>query len=47
MNKNGTVNAFYSTPSLYTDRKKAWTATPWEQRYDDYVIYIPLLFALN
>lgn len=35
VNLNGTVNAFYSTPSHYADRKKLWTQTPWEQRYDD------------
>merc|ERR1740121_2756424 len=33
-NLNGTVNAFYSTPSLYTDQKKRAGVT-WEKRYDD------------
>jgi alpha-mannosidase len=34
VNQNGTVNAFYSTPSLYTDQKKKAGLT-WEKRYDD------------
>jgi len=33
-NLNGTVNFFYSTPSLYTDQKKKAGLT-WEKRYDD------------
>lgn len=33
-NLNGTVNVFYSTPSLYTDQKKKAGLT-WEKRYDD------------
>jgi len=34
VNLNGTVNAFYSTPSLYTDQKKLSDAV-WEVRTDD------------
>jgi alpha-mannosidase len=34
VNLNGTVNAFYSTPSLYVDQKKKAGIT-WEKRYDD------------
>lgn len=33
-NQNGTVNVFYSTPSLYVDAKKKANLT-WEKRYDD------------
>jgi len=33
-NLNGTVNFFYSTPSLYVDAKKKAGQT-WEKRYDD------------
>jgi alpha-mannosidase len=34
VNLNGTVNAFYSTPSLYVDQKKK-AGIVWEKRYDD------------
>ena len=34
VNLNGTVNAFYSTPSLYTDQKKKWSGA-YEVRMDD------------
>eukprot|EP01059_Diplonema_ambulator_P005004 TRINITY_DN14746_c0_g1_i1.p1 TRINITY_DN14746_c0_g1~~TRINITY_DN14746_c0_g1_i1.p1 ORF type:complete len:1132 (+),score=491.47 TRINITY_DN14746_c0_g1_i1:52-3396(+) len=34
VNKNGTVNAFYSTPSIYVDQKKKANLT-WEVRQDD------------
>eukprot|EP00945_MAST-04E_sp_MAST-4E-sp1_P007088 g7088.t1 len=34
VNQNGTVNAFYSTPTLYVDQKKK-SNMKWEQRYDD------------
>eukprot|EP00935_MAST-01C_sp_MAST-1C-sp1_P000879 g879.t1 len=34
VNKNGTINAFYSTPSHYVDAKKAANLT-WEVRQDD------------
>ena len=34
VNQNGTVNAFYSTPSLYVDQKKRSVGS-WEKRYDD------------
>ena len=34
INKNGTVNAFYSTPSLYTDQKRK-AGLKWEVRQDD------------
>ncbi|EDQ87643.1 uncharacterized protein MONBRDRAFT_33201 [Monosiga brevicollis MX1] len=34
VNKNGTVNAFYSTPSIYTQAKFDANET-WEARYDD------------
>ena len=34
INKNGTVNAFYSTPSIYTEAKHA-AGLVWEARYDD------------
>lgn len=34
INKNGTVNAFYSTPSIYTEAKHAEGLT-WEARFDD------------
>eukprot|EP00931_Biecheleriopsis_adriatica_P102099 TRINITY_DN77122_c0_g1_i1.p1 TRINITY_DN77122_c0_g1~~TRINITY_DN77122_c0_g1_i1.p1 ORF type:complete len:1154 (+),score=170.39 TRINITY_DN77122_c0_g1_i1:66-3527(+) len=34
VNQNGTVNVFYSTPSLYVDEKKKAGIT-WEKRYDD------------
>lgn len=34
VNQNGTVNIFYSTPSIYVDWKKKANVT-WEKRYDD------------
>ena len=34
VNLNGTVNAFYSTPSLYVDEKKKWKGS-FERRADD------------
>jgi len=34
VNLNGSVNLFYSTPSLYVDQKKK-AANTWEKRYDD------------
>ena len=34
VNQNGTVNAFYSTPSIYTDEKHKAGLT-WEVRHDD------------
>eukprot|EP00045_Choanoeca_perplexa_P017606 m.259200 g.259200 ORF g.259200 m.259200 type:complete len:1088 (-) comp17585_c0_seq4:4855-8118(-) len=34
VNANGTVNAFYSTPTIYTQYKRAANLT-WEARYDD------------
>ncbi len=34
VNQNGTVNAFYSTPTRYVDEKKK-SNMKWEQRYDD------------
>jgi alpha-mannosidase len=34
VNLNGTVNAFYSTPSIYVDQKKKANIS-WEKRYDD------------
>ena len=34
VNMNGTVNAFYSTPSVYTDEKKKWRGS-YEVRKDD------------
>jgi alpha-mannosidase len=34
VNLNGTVNAFYSTPSIYTEQKNAANLT-WEARFDD------------
>ncbi|EOD15755.1 alpha mannosidase [Emiliania huxleyi CCMP1516] len=34
VNLNGSVNAFYSTPSLYVDQKKRWNGT-YELRTDD------------
>ena len=34
VNQNGTVNAFYSTPSIYTDQKHKANLT-WEVRHDD------------
>ena len=34
VNLNGTINAFYSTPSLYVDEKKKWAGT-YELRTDD------------
>ena len=34
VNMNGTVNAFYSTPSVYTDEKKKWKGS-YEVRKDD------------
>mmetsp|Transcript_24894 Transcript_24894/g.45105 ORF Transcript_24894/g.45105 Transcript_24894/m.45105 type:complete len:1133 (-) Transcript_24894:53-3451(-) len=34
VNLNGSVNLFYSTPSLYVDQKKKASST-WEKRYDD------------
>lgn len=35
VNQNGTVNAFYSTPSRYVDEKKKDTTVTWEVRKDD------------
>jgi len=35
VNLNGTVNAFYSTPSLYVDQKKLDKTVKWEVRQDD------------
>jgi alpha-mannosidase len=35
VNLNGTVNAFYSTPSFYVDQKKKDTTVQWEVRQDD------------
>ena len=34
INKNGTINAFYSTPTIYTQQKNMANLT-WEARYDD------------
>ena len=34
VNKNGTINAFYSTPSIYTDQKRK-AGLKWEVRQDD------------
>jgi alpha-mannosidase len=34
-NLNGTVNAFYSTPSKYVDQKKLDKTVKWELRQDD------------
>jgi len=35
LKQNGTINAFYSTPSLYVDAKKKDTSVTWEVRQDD------------
>jgi hypothetical protein len=35
VNLNGTVNAFYSTPSFYVDQKKKDKTVTWEVRQDD------------
>jgi alpha-mannosidase len=35
INLNGTVNAFYSTPSFYVDQKKKDKTVTWEVRQDD------------
>ena len=34
VNMNGTINMFYSTPSIYTDEKKKWSGS-YERRTDD------------